>query len=476
MDGKLDALARQLVRQGEEAQQREAALHALMKAERDAGYTSADIARQLCAEAELLRERDAHLPGEMDALRSQLLAIENSTIWQATWPIRRVLASIPPGVRRTMRRGFKVALRAATLPSRLAQPRLAVPTVAPRIAHDPVGGRSNAPVQPRPLARIQSTIMLPEHLPSAASPGRWVAPLNQAGDGALVPGEPARRHGSETRQRSVSDEAWLEMVIAAAEGRPPAGQHLPPFPDPEWQAKFVGSSNAQAMREAFSFYTLLKGLMESNGTPIGSETRALDFGCGWGRYIRLMMKDIGAEALYGADVDPDMIGFCRISGLPAKFAVMPPLGPTEYPDGNFDLIFAYSVFSHLSKDAHGVWMQEFARILRPGGLLVFTTQARRFLEWTAELREKPEADLTEWEKSLRFAFPDLDQVLIDYDAGQFIFAPTGGGEYRPSSFYGEAAISEGYLRRDPPDGLSLQGFIDDAGRCPQAVAILRRVT
>lgn len=359
-------------------------------------------------------------------------------------------------------------------PPRSAQRQIAVSAPTSAVALKGVTDVSDTPLQLGAATHPTSTTMESDVAVSKTRLGGHVALPDQHGEATFTSTETTETRLSALDTEAVSDEAWLGTLIAAAEGRSPLGQHLPPFPAPEWQIMFVGSSNATAMREAFTFYLLLKRLMARNGRPIERKTRVLDFGCGWGRYIRLLMKDVGAGALHGADVDPDMIGFCRISGLPARFAVMPPLGPTEYPDGTFDLIFAYSVFSHLSEEAYEVWMREFVRILRPGGLIVFTTQARRFLEWTAELRGKPEAELTDWHKSLRFAFPDLEAVLADYNAGRFVFAPTGGGEHRPSSFYGEAAIPEGYLRRMKPDGLRLLEFIDDVTVCPQAVAVLRR--
>ena len=38
---------------------------------------------------------------------------------------------------------------------------------------------------------------------------------------------------------------------------------------------------------------------------------------------------------------------------------------------------------------------------------------------------------------------DRDQALSDYDAGKFLHSATGGGDFRPSSFYGETLIPKG---------------------------------
>jgi SAM-dependent methyltransferase len=280
---------------------------------------------------------------------------------------------------------------------------------------------------------------------------------------------------SVTDPAAMTDHEWLDLMIRSAEAQRSNGLNLPPFPAPAWQAQFVGSSDALAMREAATFRTLVKQELAALGRTVSGDDRVLDFGCGWGRFIRLWMKDIPATNLFGVDVDPDMIGFCRISGLPAQFAVVPPLGPTEFETGSVDLIYAYSVFSHLSEPTHVAWMEEFRRILKPGGILIFTTQARHFLSWTVALRERPAGELSVWESSLCTAFGDVGRRIADYDAGAFVFAPTGGGEYRPSSFYGEAVIPEAWLRaRWDDNGFTMRAFVDEPTRCAQAVAIMQR--
>src|SRR5262249_31849776 len=117
---------------------------------------------------------------------------------------------------------------------------------------------------------------------------------------------------------------------------------------------------------------------------------------------------------------------------------------------------------------------EFTRVLRPGGLLIMTVQPRRFLQWTASLRERPASQLSSWERSLSSAFGDVATMQEAYDRGAFIFSATGGGEHRPAAFYGEALIPESYLRRTEGARLELMQYIDDAAVCAQAIAVFRR--
>jgi len=60
------------------------------------------------------------------------------------------------------------------------------------------------------------------------------------------------------------------------------------------------------------------------------------------------------------------------------------------PSAQFDLAFAYSVFSHLSPKSHLAWRTELARVMKPNGILFITTQAPWFLDHCRHFREHPD--------------------------------------------------------------------------------------
>jgi SAM-dependent methyltransferase len=99
--------------------------------------------------------------------------------------------------------------------------------------------------------------------------------------------------------------------------------------------------------------------------------RVLDFGCGSGRTSRHWQRPI-----YGIDINPRLIRWCQ-QNLPGDYAVTDPEPPTNYPDQAFDLVYAVSVFTHLTVERQSRWLAEFARIIRPEGLLLLTTHGDR---------------------------------------------------------------------------------------------------
>ena len=80
--------------------------------------------------------------------------------------------------------------------------------------------------------------------------------------------------------------------------------------------------------------------MDFRARPL-NECDVLDFGCGWGRYTRLFLKDTPPDRIVGVDVDPEFVALSAqlLSGV--KFSVVTALPPTDLPANHFDLIYAY---------------------------------------------------------------------------------------------------------------------------------------
>lgn len=271
--------------------------------------------------------------------------------------------------------------------------------------------------------------------------------------------------------RAKSDEEWLDILIESVRKETIDGLTFPRFPEEGIQQQFVGSSNENALREAFAFYSFTKSYAAALGRPIGKETRALDFGCGWGRFLRFLWKDVDTANLFGVDVDPDILAKCREQGVPGNLERIQASGKLPLPDDSVDLVLSYSVFTHLPEEQHLHWMKEIKRVSRGGCVFAFTIEPRRFLEFVGSLGKKPAE--SEWHAGLRKFAPKIPEMLADYDAGKFVFLPTGGGDYRDPTVYGDAIVPRSYLEKVAAPEYKVWGHVDDPAQFWQAAVVMQ---
>lgn len=105
----------------------------------------------------------------------------------------------------------------------------------------------------------------------------------------------------------------------------------------------------------------------------------LEWGCGPGRLIRHWDELLPGYSVKvtGTDYNSRTIDWCRenLPGLEfVKNELMPPM---SLGDAQFDVVYCFSVFTHLSWEAQQAWAEELKRVLKPGGLFICTTHGDR---------------------------------------------------------------------------------------------------
>lgn len=123
----------------------------------------------------------------------------------------------------------------------------------------------------------------------------------------------------------------------------------------------VGTKN-QSKREMWLEKTLKK-------IPVGS--RILDAGAGELRYKRFCLHlDYVAQDFAQYDGKGDSKGLQTKSWDQTKLDIISDITKIPEPDASFDAIMCVEVFEHLSEPIKAI--QEFARLLKPGGYLILT--------------------------------------------------------------------------------------------------------
>jgi SAM-dependent methyltransferase len=122
---------------------------------------------------------------------------------------------------------------------------------------------------------------------------------------------------------------------------------------------------------------LIRELVERHGRGFGEMEALLDFGCGCGRIAR-WWRDLEGPRVHGCDYNKELVRWCRqnLPFIDARLNEAKP--PLPYDEGQFDLVYAISLLSHLPSEQQREWLDEVRRVLKPDGLLLFTVMGSRF--------------------------------------------------------------------------------------------------
>ncbi|UZE19673.1 class I SAM-dependent methyltransferase [Pseudomonas sp. B21-054] len=200
------------------------------------------------------------------------------------------------------------------------------------------------------------------------------------------------------------------------------------------QTNWTGSSgytlllqSSAFVRSVSSSYVALTGKTLENGN-------ILDFGCGWGRLIRLMYKFSPPERIYGCDPWDKSIATCLENKVAGNLALSDYL-PEElpFPSVNFDFIYSFSVFTHLSERACNKALEACRKAISSDGIMAITVRPKSYWDYHVDTIDKI----------------DRDKMKFDHEA--IGFAHTGHHHRVMEDgdiLYGDTSISIDYISRN----------------------------
>jgi cyclopropane fatty-acyl-phospholipid synthase-like methyltransferase len=176
-------------------------------------------------------------------------------------------------------------------------------------------------------------------------------------------------------------------------------------------------------------------------TGLTATSRLLDWGCGAGRLGIGVAEKFGQIGLYhGVDVQEPLVRWAkrhigRRAGLEFTYVDLAnarynPTGSSEQRipgrDTDYDIFYAYSVFSHLSGSDAAAYFREVARLLRPDGKAFITA----FVEDGVPPEEENPSGYgpLEWAGPLhcvRFSRPKFDSMIEDAGLSVQEILPSG---------------------------------------------------
>jgi 2-polyprenyl-3-methyl-5-hydroxy-6-metoxy-1,4-benzoquinol methylase len=197
------------------------------------------------------------------------------------------------------------------------------------------------------------------------------------------------------------------------------------------QNQWTGHSGHPLMIKSCNFARLLD-ILAYRCTGAGLKgKRILDYGCGWGRMIRVMYYYSDLERVYGADPWDRSLEVCAATGVRSPLtlcAEVPTAAPFQHV--KFDMIFSFSVFTHLSETASRAVLRACRAAVAPNGIYVITIRPVEFWDMR-KAAMKPEVH---------------ERVTRDHRELGFAFAPVNWPRDQESATFGDTPIDWDFMR------------------------------
>jgi SAM-dependent methyltransferase len=170
-------------------------------------------------------------------------------------------------------------------------------------------------------------------------------------------------------------------------------EHLPP--DHPLLVQWEFASEERLVKRDAVFRFLVDGVhpddVAFDAVAEVTPQRVLDAGCGPGRFIERVRRELGAN-VSAIDISPRMVDLTAMRGIDAQLADVEAL---PFADGEFDCVVANWVLHHVPDLDRAVG--ELARVLRSGGRLVAGTLGRDHMaEMWRLVGGEPTHDLKFW--------------------------------------------------------------------------------
>jgi hypothetical protein len=206
---------------------------------------------------------------------------------------------------------------------------------------------------------------------------------------------------------------------------PHLSEILPTGTPDEVQQIWTGSSGVTLLKQSISFLNFASVNYQHFSGRVLAGARILDFGCGWGRLMRLMAYFADPDRLYGCDAWESSLGHIRNAKVPGSIAKSR-VDTDELPFSgvNFDLIYSFSVFTHLPPELIKRYLAAFRKSIASDGLVIITIRPAEFWVYIGEQRGQ-----------------DYSQLQRDHALHGFAYLPSD----EKNTSYGDTSISRNYL-------------------------------
>jgi SAM-dependent methyltransferase len=190
--------------------------------------------------------------------------------------------------------------------------------------------------------------------------------------------------GEEARQSADEVVVWSAFGDGAVKS--PALReklHAYPIPDIDAAGRYSDATLLYHLGSGLTDARSVSGLIQRYAGKGPEPLKILDFSCGLGRLLRYMVQFAPQHQYVASEVNPKALEWLKGAYPQVNILQAGPTPPLDLPGDSLDAAYCFSIFTHYSEPLHEQWLEELARVLRPGGLLVLTIHGYAILNLMA---------------------------------------------------------------------------------------------
>ena len=229
------------------------------------------------------------------------------------------------------------------------------------------------------------------------------------------------------------------------------------MPPPELRFRVAGTEDEEwfdrsGRMTVDSFQAALRNL----GRDLTEFSDIYDFGAGCGRALRHLIERVPRARVAASDSDGLAVEWLQRNWPTVDVRLNGGLPPLNFETGRFDLVLAFSVFTHLDEAYQDAWLAELQRVTRPGAILLLTVHG----PWN-------------WRDHLE-KIPELAQHQQTLDQHGFLFYTGDQWSQYFADYYHTSFHQPWYIRDRWSKWFDVVDIAQSAAQPPQDLVVLRR--
>jgi SAM-dependent methyltransferase len=235
--------------------------------------------------------------------------------------------------------------------------------------------------------------------------------------------------------RQVGLDDFGQILIGMPDKKyPKVSGLLPKMASEQVQRDWTGNHGLELLKQTNTFVRFLATAYITQTNSSLDNIQVLDFGCGYGRLIRSMYYYVSPDNIFGVDPWDRSVSECVNNGISSNIFLSGYL-PKDLPINNrrFELIYAFSVFTHLSSLAAKQALNTLRNYISPNGVLVITIRPVEYWAGNPKVPSETKERMEMAHRSVGFAFSPHNIKPIEGDVT-----------------YGETSMTIAWLRENFP--------------------------